>query len=317
MSANKVLNEIVHSIRDSKLNFTMNLTPFSAYITIRSSFVKNYIPTFVQQTQHNCDQVKAKEMENEIKILSLKVKSLEEENVALKTGFENFEIAKKTSETEASAVKEEKRLLQIKHEKICAEFKLVKNEKEDLTRKSNALSVTDKTNKKEIFELKKHLDKKSNEFEIQLRDLKAFQEQKMAEERAIKQQEKKNKKKAKRELHNEAKVKAEQLKSARTPTILDANANAPPPTVKKQESGAVACDLKEDSEIVDLVDVETKQDIIEEAIELEKVGQKMGSFEKMFENGMPEVDERNDIRNLTKKVFDDLMKNLSTATDVN
>ena len=68
---------------------------------------------------------------------------------------------------------------------------------------------------------------------------------------------------------------------------------------------------------MDLVDVETKQDIIEEAIELEKVGQKMGSFEKMFENGMPEVDERNDIRNLTKKVFDDLMKNLSTATDVN
>ena len=68
---------------------------------------------------------------------------------------------------------------------------------------------------------------------------------------------------------------------------------------------------------MDLVDVETKQDIIEEAIELEKVEQKMGSFEKMFENGMPEVDERNDIRNLTKKVFDDLMKNLSTATDVN
>ena len=66
-------------------------------------------------------------MENEIKILSLKVKSLEEENVALKTGFENFEIAKKTSETEASAVKEEKRSLQIKHEKICAEIKLVKN----------------------------------------------------------------------------------------------------------------------------------------------------------------------------------------------
>ena len=46
---------------------------------------------------------------------------------------------------------------------------------------------------------------------------------------------------------------------------------------------------------MDLVDVETKQDIIEEAIELEKVEQKMGSFEKMFENGMPEVDERNDI----------------------
>ena len=267
MSANEVLNGIVKGIQDSKLNFTMNLTPFSAYITIRSSFIKNYVPVFDQQTQQNRDQLKAKELENKNKILTLKVKSLEKENVTLKEGFENLAGSKNTSETinsEASAaVKEEKRLLQVKHEKICAEIKLIKNEKEDLVKKCNALSVADKANKKEIFDLKKRLDKNSEEFESQVRDLKAFKEQKLAEERAIKHIEKKNKKKARKELLNEAKVKAEQLKSDRTPKKnLDKNANSPPLTVQK---------------------------VI--GFEVEESWKKMGTSENMVEEGVLEFDE--------------------------
>ena len=59
------------------------------------------------------------------------------------------------------------------------------------------------------------------------------------------------------------------------------------------------------------MDVKTKPEIIQEAIELEKREQKMESFGEKFED---EFGER-DIRNLTKEVFDDLMKNLSIATD--
>ena len=41
MAANEVLSDILNNIQDSNLNFNLNLTPYSAYITIRKSFVKN------------------------------------------------------------------------------------------------------------------------------------------------------------------------------------------------------------------------------------------------------------------------------------
>ena len=44
MSASEVLNDILQNIQTSQLNFSMNLTPFSAYITIRKSFTKNSNP---------------------------------------------------------------------------------------------------------------------------------------------------------------------------------------------------------------------------------------------------------------------------------
>ena len=55
MAATEVLNEILQSVQNSQLNFSINLTPFSAYITIRNTFVKNYsppatIPQLVPQT---------------------------------------------------------------------------------------------------------------------------------------------------------------------------------------------------------------------------------------------------------------------------
>ena len=44
MSASEVLSEILGNIQRSNLNFSVNLTPFSAYITIRKSFVKSFTP---------------------------------------------------------------------------------------------------------------------------------------------------------------------------------------------------------------------------------------------------------------------------------
>ena len=43
MSSSEVMNEILQYIQNSNLNFNINLTPFSAYITIRNSFNRNFI----------------------------------------------------------------------------------------------------------------------------------------------------------------------------------------------------------------------------------------------------------------------------------
>ena len=79
-------------------------------------------------------------------------------------------------------------------------MKIVKTENEDLVKEFNALSAANRTKKKEIFELKKSFEKKSETFESQLKDLEAFKAHKVAKEHTEKQREKKMKKKAKREL---------------------------------------------------------------------------------------------------------------------
>ena len=50
MAAKEVLNDIIQGIQESNLNFSMNLTPFSAYITIRSSFAKNVNLSAISKT---------------------------------------------------------------------------------------------------------------------------------------------------------------------------------------------------------------------------------------------------------------------------
>ena len=44
MAAKEIFNTVIQSVKDSNLNFTMNLTPFSAHITIKSSFIKSFSP---------------------------------------------------------------------------------------------------------------------------------------------------------------------------------------------------------------------------------------------------------------------------------
>ena len=113
MAAKEVLNDIVQSVQNSKLNFSVNLTPFSAYITIRSSFVKNYspppatIPQCVSQTNVEADyQVLIKKHDQ----LLQQIKDLEETNRACTNTVKILE--EKVSKLEASAFKffEEKSL---------------------------------------------------------------------------------------------------------------------------------------------------------------------------------------------------------------
>ena len=50
MCATKVFNNILNQIQISNLNFQLQLSPFSAHISLRKSFVKDRIGAFLQPT---------------------------------------------------------------------------------------------------------------------------------------------------------------------------------------------------------------------------------------------------------------------------
>ena len=107
MATKEVLNDILQSVQNSKLNFSVNLTPFSAYITIRSSFVKNYlppatIPHLVSQTSGKLEADHQVLIEKNDQLLQ-QIENLEETNKACTDTIKILE--EKLSKSEASAFK--------------------------------------------------------------------------------------------------------------------------------------------------------------------------------------------------------------------
>ena len=106
MTAREALNDILQSVQNSQLNFSVNLTPYSAYFTIRSSFVKNIPPTppktpqLVPQTSVEADcQVLIQKNDQLLK----KIKDLEDSNETCTNTVKILE--EKVSKSEASAFK--------------------------------------------------------------------------------------------------------------------------------------------------------------------------------------------------------------------
>ena len=84
-----------------------------------------------------------------INVLQDKVKNLDSRRE--KDGKDEMEA--KTA-GQLKAINEEKRSLQIKHEKVCAENKIFKNENEALVKDFNSLNFCIKTLKKEVKEIR-------------------------------------------------------------------------------------------------------------------------------------------------------------------
>jgi hypothetical protein len=74
---------IMNRVRDSSLNFSMQETPFSLYLTIRKTFVKSS-PTSLYQNSSTAAQVNT----TEIKDLKSKLRAAEESNSTLKSLYE-------------------------------------------------------------------------------------------------------------------------------------------------------------------------------------------------------------------------------------
>ena len=107
MAGKEVLNEILRSVQNSKLNFSINLTPFSAYITIRNTFIKNYlppatIPQLVPQTSGKLESDYQVLLEQHEQLLQ-QIENLNETNKVSTNTVSILE--EKISKSEASAFK--------------------------------------------------------------------------------------------------------------------------------------------------------------------------------------------------------------------
>ena len=180
--------KVLEKVCETKLNYAIEETPFTVYVTLRKSLNKSL--QFSSKPLQILPQTNLVKAENdEVQSLRSKLKQVENANLNLKDSLEeavleneeNFhrikyledqvktegEKKKKvTSETEANQEKklnllsEAKRVLEIKHEKVCAANKTLKQEKEDLSKDLNKLNVALKSSEKEVKTLTYKFEKK-------------------------------------------------------------------------------------------------------------------------------------------------------------
>ena len=96
LSANSVCNQVLKIVKESNLNYLVNETPYSAYITIRKKFVKNCTEVTLADkdlnhenlVQENVPQDKLEALLVENNILKDKLIVLESENKNLNIRLE-------------------------------------------------------------------------------------------------------------------------------------------------------------------------------------------------------------------------------------
>ena len=226
--------EIIDAVRSSLLNFSFQETPFSIYLTVRKSLNKcaNQELSFKQQreafsyvkSEQETIQSKIEILENANEMLKqnyeealIEAETFANQKYDLETKLEilseKLDVSEKRIETEVAkkvqSISVEKRALQLKHEKIVAEFKDLKNENEDLKKETNSLGIALKSSKKELKQITGSHIKKVEVLEMKLIDLQNFKMDKTSEEKELKRKLKSVNKKLKSLTEREAKVKLE------------------------------------------------------------------------------------------------------------
>ena len=82
LRANTVCNQVLKVLKESDLNYLVNETPFSAFVTIRKNFVRQREEQEVSEVTPACDDDAS--LKQKCKGLELKIKDLEKENNTLK-----------------------------------------------------------------------------------------------------------------------------------------------------------------------------------------------------------------------------------------
>ena len=218
---------ITNQVRSSSLNFSIQETPFSLYLTVRKSISKS------SQIASPRSNSPSEEPEKVVKDLKTKSDSLEKENNELKASLEETLIVseeqskyhegleskiqilhEKLAKAEAQANRVTKdevnteaiRSLQVKHEKICSDLKITKAENNNLKKDLDIKSVAIKAANKDAKDAAKAHDKELKKLETELKNLLEYRISKSSEEKDLKQKIKKTDKKLKNLQEREAKL---------------------------------------------------------------------------------------------------------------
>jgi chromosome segregation ATPase len=231
MITTRTFDNIIGQIQKSNLNFQLQISPFSAIISLKKSLVKDksgslLLPPDSQRSLQDSTGVELATLVAKNNMLEHDMIILRNSNLNLKDDLEEAAVEneqyfnrirnledqlkkerenKQKVEAEAVAnqvkklnsLSDAKRALEIKHEKVCADNKALKQDKEDQAKEINKLKVALKSSEKEVKNITYQFDKKVATLEEKMKDLNDFKSSKLIEEKDLKAKVKKYDKKLK------------------------------------------------------------------------------------------------------------------------
>jgi regulator of replication initiation timing len=128
--------------------------------------------------------------------------------------FKNFE-------SEINALRDEKKNMQIKCEKVIVENKALKSENPDLAKELKTANSASKSSQKDSKEAFNKYERKLEALQLKLKELNDYRIDKAAEEKSVKNKQKKLEKKEKLLIEREASLKVEKLQFERIKSNLN------------------------------------------------------------------------------------------------
>ena len=142
-SPSGISEQILFLVKNSNLNFNVQETAFSLNISIKKHFIKRWSRHDMSDQTSN---IGTSDVLSDLEAKDGKILELERNIELLKDHIRNSDPEKDPSlANKLKAVNNEKKSLQLKHEKVCAEQKDVKAENEDLTREVKIAQVAIKS----------------------------------------------------------------------------------------------------------------------------------------------------------------------------
>ena len=210
-----ICEQILWLVKNSGLNFSVQETPFGLNLSLKKRFVTKWQNNLnVSETNVN---VVSPELLKDLESKNTHITKLENSEKALSEQVANCnEVKDAASSDKLKIFSNEKRALQIKHEKTCAENKIIKQDKEALSKDLNSASVALKSSRKETKDVAHRCEKKVETLEDKIKVLELFKVEKDDEQRNFNSKSKKFNKKLKAINEKEAKVELEKLKLERS-----------------------------------------------------------------------------------------------------
>ena len=186
--------EVLQLLRSTNLIFLVQESPYSAYVTIRKRFRKdasNHSEILDQKAHHLRDVHENDCIKRELGNLKISSEAITKVNSTLKDNLEeatdecealqnkvtNYEHVLENLHTKlknAETEKTEKKTFEIRIEKLAAENKILRHERDDLKKEVNTLSVAQKSSKKEVKETLYRFEKTREELEAKVKSYQNF-----------------------------------------------------------------------------------------------------------------------------------------------
>ena len=208
-------------------------SPYSAYVTIRKRFRKDA----QQFSQPDFNKVsEADVLKRDLDSLKISYDTIIDQNKNLNENYEtsvaeceelhlkvnefeqiieNLHSKLKKAETE-KIENQEKKSLQTKNEKVIAENKLLRNERDNLKTEVNNLNVALKSSRKDLKDAHHRFEKSKEESETKIKDLIEFKIMKNSDEKELRSKQKKVEKKMKKVEEKEAQLKVDRFNFERS-----------------------------------------------------------------------------------------------------